>query len=67
MMYTSIKCLNGDPSPLEKLVDDYVSSISAYLAPRQAGMVLRHPYDLSKEKYAYIEQVNQAQCHLVAT
>jgi len=34
MMYKNIKRLNGDPNPLRKLVDDYVTSISAYLALR---------------------------------
>ena len=31
MMYKSIERLNGDPNPLKKLVDDYVSGVSAYL------------------------------------
>ena len=55
MMYKSIECLNGDPNPLRKLVDDYVSSISAYLALRQSTLILRHPDDSSKEKFACIE------------
>ena len=66
MIYKSIKCLNGDPRPLKKFVDDYMSSVSTYLALRQATLILCHPNDLSKEKSAYIEQVNQAQSHLVA-
>ena len=28
MLYKSIERLNGDPNPLRKLVDDYVSSVS---------------------------------------
>ena len=66
MMYKSIEHLNGDPNPLRKLVDDYVSSISAYLALTQAALTLRHSDDLDKEKTTCIEQVNQAQSHLIA-
>jgi len=66
MMYKSIECLNGDPNPLRKLVDDYVSSISAYLALTQAALTLSHPDELDKEKTTCIEQVNQAQPHLIA-
>ena len=40
MMYKSIERLNGDPTPLKKLADDYVSGVSAYLALRQAVMYL---------------------------
>ena len=47
------------------LVDVYVSSVSAYLALRQAALTLRHPDDLGKEKVACIEYVNQAQSHLI--
>jgi len=66
MMYKSIEHLNGDPNPLRKLVDDYVSSVSAYLALRQTALTLLGLNDLDKEKTAYIEQVNQAQSHLIA-
>jgi len=66
MMYKSIKRLNGDPNPLRKLVDDYVSSVSTYLALTQAALTLRHPDDLDKEKTACIEPVNQRQSHLIA-
>jgi len=66
MMYKSIEHLNGDPNPLKKLVDDYVSGISAYLALRQAAPKLRHPDDLSKEKSTCIDQLNQPKSHLVA-
>ena len=55
MMYKSIEHLNGDPNPLKKVVHDYVSSISAYLALRQVALVLCHPDDLSKEKFVCIE------------
>ena len=41
MMYKSIERLNGDPNPLRKLVDAYVSSVSAYLALKQAALTLR--------------------------
>jgi len=44
-----------------------VSSVSAYLALRQAALILHHPDDLSKEKFVYIEQLSQAQSHLVAS
>jgi len=40
MMYESIERLNGDPNPLKKLADDYVSGVSAYLALRQAALML---------------------------
>jgi len=43
MMYKSIERLNGDPTPLKKLVDDYVSGVSAYLALRQGALMLRDP------------------------
>jgi len=33
-MYKSIEWLNRDPNPLKKLVHDYVSGVSAYLALR---------------------------------
>jgi len=66
MMYKSFECLNGDPNPMKKLVDDYVSGISAYLALRQAALIVHHPNDLSKEKSAYIDQLNQAKSHLFA-
>ena len=66
MMYKSIERLNGDPTPLKKLVDDYVSGVSAYLALRQAALMLRHPDDLSKEKSACTDQLNQIKSHLVA-
>ena len=59
MMYKSIERLNGDSSPLKKLVDDYVSSVSAYLALRQATLILRHPEDLSKEMSVCMEQLNK--------
>jgi len=65
-MYKSSKRLNGDPNPLKKLVDDYVSGVSAYLALRQVALMLCHPDDLSKEKSACIDQMNQAKSHLVA-
>jgi len=42
MMYKSIERLNRDPNPLKNLVDDYVSSVFAYLALRQAALMLRH-------------------------
>jgi len=64
-MYKSIERLNGDPNPLKKLVDDHVNSVSAYLAIRQAALILHHPDDLSKEKSACINQLNQAKSHLV--
>jgi len=65
MMYKSIERLNGDQNPLKKLVDHYVSSVSAYLALRQAALMPRHPDDLSKEKSACTDQLNQAKSHLV--
>jgi len=43
-----------------------VTSVSAYLALRQATLTLHHPDDLGKEKAACIEQVKQAQSHLIA-
>ena len=55
MKYKSIERLNGDSNPLKKLVDDYVISASAYLALRQAALILRHPDDLGKEKSTCIE------------
>jgi len=58
MMYKSIEHLNGDSNLLRKLVDDYVSNASAYLALAQAALTLRHSDDLVKEKTACIEQVN---------
>jgi len=66
MMYKSIKRLNRDPNPLKKLVDDYVSGVSAYLALRQTALILHYPDDLSKEKFTYIDQLNQVKSHLVA-
>ena len=66
MMYKNIEHLNGDPNPLKKLVDDYVSGISACLALKQVALILCHPDDLSKEKFACIDQLNQAKSHLVA-
>jgi len=65
MMYKSIQRLNRDPNPLKKLVDDYVSSVFAYLALRQAALILCHPDDLSNEKSICIKRLNQAQSHLV--
>jgi len=65
-MYKSIERLNGDPNPLKNLVDDYVSSVSAYLALRQVALILHHPNHLSKEKSSCIDQLNQAKSHLVA-
>ena len=64
MMYKSIERLNGDPNPLSKLVHDYVSSVSAYLALTQAALTLLLPNELDKEKTACIEEVNQALSHL---
>ena len=66
MMYKSIERLNRDPNPLKKLVDDYVNGVSAYLALRQAALMLHHPNDLSKGKSACTDQLNQAKSHLVA-
>lgn len=66
MMYKSIDRFNEDPNPLKKLVDDYVSSVSAYLALRQATLTLRQPDDLGKEKAICVEHVNQVQSHLIA-
>ena len=65
MMYKSIERLNGDPNPLKKLVDDYVGGVSAYLALRQAALMLHHPDDLSEEKSACTNQLNEAKSHLV--
>jgi len=65
MMYKSIERINGDPNPLRKLVDDYVSSISAYLALKQAALTLLHLDDLGKEKAACVKEVNQVQPHLI--
>ena len=67
MMYKIIERLNGDPNPLKKLVDDYLSSVSAYLALKQEALILCHPDDLSKEKSVCIEQLNQVQPYLVPT
>ena len=67
MMYKSIECLNGDPNPLKTLVDDYVSGVFAYLALRKAALILFRLSDLSKENSASINQLNQAQSHLVTT
>ena len=66
MMYKTIEHLIKDSNPLKKLVNDYVSSVSAYLALKQAALIHRHPNDLSKEKSVCIKQLNQAQSHLVA-
>ena len=66
MMYKSIERLNGDSNPLKKLVDHYVSRVSAYLALRQAALILRHPDDLCKEKSTCIDQLNQEKSHIVA-
>ena len=56
MMYKSIERFNGYPNPLKKLVGDYVSGVSAYLALRQATLILHHSDDLSKEKSSSIDQ-----------
>ena len=64
-MYKSIECLHGDPNSLKKLVHHYVSSVSTYLALRQAVSTLCHLDDWGKEKSAYFEQVNQVHSHLV--
>jgi len=66
MMYKSIERLNGDPNPLKKLVDDYVSSISTYLTLRQVALILHHLDNLSKETSVCIVRLNQVQSHLIA-
>ena len=50
---------------MKKLVDDYVSGVSAYSALRQAALMLRHPDDLSKEKSTCTNQLNQAKSHRI--
>ena len=65
MMYKSFKRLNGDPNPLKKLADDYMSSVFAYLTLRQAALIICHLDDVSKEKSACIDQLNQVKSHLV--
>ena len=64
-MYKSIKWLNGDPNPLKKLVDVYVSSVSANVALRQVASIVCHPNELGRERATCIEQVDQVQSHLI--
>ena len=65
MMYKSIEQLNEDSNLVKKLVDVYVSSLSAYLTLGQVASTVCNPDDSDKERFTYVEQVNQVQSHLL--
>jgi len=42
MIYKGIKRLFGDPTPLQKKVEDYGSAVFAYLSLKKAASICRH-------------------------
>ena len=56
MIYKGIQRLCGDPTPLGKKVEDYKSTVSAYLSLKKAASLCHHPTIVRQQKAACAEK-----------
>ena len=64
MIYKGIERLCGDPTPLQKKVKDYRSTVSAYLSLKKATSLCCHLTIVGEQKVVCTKQVELAQFHL---